>query len=84
MVAKRWNDCIILVPRSPKGIVRSITDSLTSATGYNVTGLYERAQSGEAFDRSSDASDGFVRLTDDNFDELVSRIVGQYLCCAIP
>ncbi|KAJ9103997.1 hypothetical protein QFC21_002460 [Naganishia friedmannii] len=52
-------------------MVRSITDSLTTATGYNVTGLYERAQSGEAFDRNSDASDGFIRLTDDNFDEQV-------------
>ncbi|KAJ9107066.1 hypothetical protein QFC19_002936 [Naganishia cerealis] len=32
---------------------------------------FEKAQSGEAFDRSTDARDGFVRLTDDNFDELV-------------
>jgi hypothetical protein len=45
---------------------------LTSATGYNVTGFYERVQSGEEFDRNSDATDGFTRVTDDNFDELVS------------
>lgn len=50
----------------------SLTETLTSATGYNVTGFYKRVQAGEEFDRETDTRDGFARVTDDNFDELVS------------
>lgn len=50
----------------------SLTETLTSATGYNVTGFYKRVQAGEEVDRETDERDGFARVTDENFDELVS------------
>lgn len=66
-----------LTPRLPArkqrpGFMTSLTETLTSATGYNVTGFYKRVQAGEDFDRETDTRDGFARVTDDNFDELVS------------
>lgn len=52
--------------------MRALSESLTSATGFNVTGLYDRVQANEEFDRKTDVVDGFTRVTDANFDEVVS------------
>lgn len=51
--------------------MRSLSETLTTTTGFNVTGLYDRVQANEEFDRRTDVVDGFTRVTDGNFDEVV-------------
>jgi hypothetical protein len=66
------------------GFIRSISESLTTATGLNVTGLYDRVQANEEFDRKTDVVDGFTRVTDANFDEVVCpfrNIAGRSVEC---
>lgn len=60
--------------------MRALSESLTTATGFNVTGLYDRVQANEEFDRKADVIDGFTRVTDANFDEVVSScFTGSYV-----
>jgi hypothetical protein len=41
-------------------------------TGWNVTGMYARVIRSKEFDRTRDEAEGFVRLTDRNYNSLVS------------
>ncbi|GHJ84042.1 hypothetical protein NliqN6_0444 [Naganishia liquefaciens] len=59
-------------PSKRPGFMRALSESLTTATGFNVTGLYDRVQANEEFDRKTDIVDGFTRVTDSNFDELIT------------
>jgi hypothetical protein len=49
----------------------ALTETLTKATGFNFTGAYERAQAAEKYDPAKDVEEGFVRLTDLNYEETV-------------
>lgn len=64
---------------TPPGFLPSILSTLTSLTGnsFNFTAAYERVQKEETFDPEADVADGFVRLTGENWEELVSSMRGR-------
>lgn len=62
-----------VVPRQKKpSVVIALTNTLSRLSGFNFTEAYERNKKEETFDRSTDVADGFVRLTDENFEEIVA------------
>lgn len=59
-------------PAPPPGIGLQVAQTLEGMTGWNVTGMYARVIRSKEFDRTRDEAEGFVRLTDRNYNSLVS------------
>ena len=60
-------------PHAAPAFGLQLAQHLQGMTGYNITGMYNKVIRSKEFDRAQDAVDGFVRLTDRNYNSLVSR-----------
>jgi hypothetical protein len=63
---------LVDTPAPPPGIGLQVAQTLEGMTGWNVTGMYARVIRSKEFDRTRDEAEGFVRLTDRNYNSLVS------------
>lgn len=59
-------------PHAAPAFGLQLAQHLQGMTGYNITGMYNKVIRSKEFDRAQDAVDGFVRLTDRNYNSLVS------------
>ncbi|KAH8079671.1 hypothetical protein HD553DRAFT_129537 [Filobasidium floriforme] len=60
-------------PAPAPGIGLQVAQTLEGMTGWNVTGMYARVIRSKEFDRTRDEAEGFIRLTDRNYDSLVKH-----------
>jgi hypothetical protein len=61
----------IPAPSTHSSFALSLLSTITSLTGLNLTSSYLSVQSQEAYSRVNDTVEGFVRLTDENWEEEV-------------